>query len=219
MKRALHFPTKLNSRDIQKCNILFLSTLLLSVRLSSQSSISRRDVTATGVHKLRNTWSSLSEVICPRQSSTVLSKPKFGPRPPPRTPPKMPSFTTFTLTITHLIYPPTPPPARKKQPFSGVTKVYYGNVNAANPPLGVVIACVLFNLFLPKKWMVGKHGPRLPLILWSCRFKQKVVLLVDSMFRAGRAKFYADYYLSWCCVWIDRLLVHHMSSWPVSMLS
>ena len=39
-------------------------------------------------------------------------------------------------------------------------------------------------------------GPGSRLILWSCRFKQKVVLLVDSMFRAGGAKFYADYYLS-----------------------
>ena len=154
MKRALHFPTKLNSRDIQKCNILFLSTLLLSVRLSSQSSISRGDVTATGVPKLRNTWSSLSEVICPRQSSTVLSKPMFGPPPPP--PPAPLQIKNAFVHYFHINHntpylPPTPPPPRKKQPFWGVTKVYYGNVNAANPPLGVVIACVLFNLFLPKK--------------------------------------------------------------------
>ena len=27
MKRALHFASKLNSRDIQKCNLLFLGTL------------------------------------------------------------------------------------------------------------------------------------------------------------------------------------------------
>ena len=150
MKRALHFPTKLNSRDIQKCNILFLSTLLLSVRLSSQSSISRGDVTATGVHKLRNTWSSLSEVICPRQSSTVLSKPKFGPPPPPPLQIKNAFVHYFHINHNTPYLPPTPPPSQK-QPFWGVTKVYYGNVNAANPPLGVVIACVLFNLFLPKK--------------------------------------------------------------------
>ena len=37
MKCVLHFATKLNSRDIQKCNLLFLGTLLWSARLCLQS--------------------------------------------------------------------------------------------------------------------------------------------------------------------------------------
>ena len=124
MKRALHFPTKLNSRDIQKCNILFLSTLLLSVRLSSQSSISRRDVTATGVHKLRNTWSSLSEVICPRQSSTVLSKPKFGPPSPLQI--KNAFVHYFHINHNTPYLPPTPPPLAKNNPFWGLPRCIMG---------------------------------------------------------------------------------------------
>ena len=125
MKRALHFPTKLNSRDIQKCNILFLSTLLLSVRLSSQSSISRGDVTATGVHKLRNTWSSLSEVICPRQSSTVLSKPKFGPPPPPL---QIKNAFVHYFHINHntpYLPPPHPPPSQKTTLLGGYQGVLW----------------------------------------------------------------------------------------------
>ena len=111
MKRALHFPTKLNSRDIQKYNILFLSTLLLSVRLSSQSSISRGDVKATGVHKLRNMWSSLSEVIWTPKSSTVPSKPKFGPPPPPI---KNAFVHYFHIDHNTPYLPPSPPPSQKK---------------------------------------------------------------------------------------------------------
>ena len=68
---TLHFATKLNSRDIQKCNTLWF------VRLCSQSSISCAN--SARVHRLRNTWSSLWEVICHNKSSTVLSEPKFGP--------------------------------------------------------------------------------------------------------------------------------------------
>ena len=125
MKRALHFPTKLNSRDIQKCNILFLSTLLLSVRLSSQSSISRGDVTATGVHKLRNTWSSLSEVICPRQSSTVLSKPKFGPPPPPPLQIKNAFVHYFHINHNTPYLPPPPPPSQKTTLLGGYQGVLW----------------------------------------------------------------------------------------------
>ena len=119
MKRALHFPTKLNSRDIQKCNILFLSTLLLSVRLSSQSSISRGDVTATGVHKLRNMWSSLSEVIWTSKSSTVPSKPKFGP-PPPLI--KNAFVHYFHIDHNTPYLPPSPPPSQKKNCIGIVVK-------------------------------------------------------------------------------------------------
>ena len=35
--------------------------------------------TATGDHRLRNTWSSPWEVNCHKKSSTVLFEPKFGP--------------------------------------------------------------------------------------------------------------------------------------------
>ena len=71
MELTLHFATKLNSRDIQSV------TLLWFVRLCSQSSISRAN--SARVHRLRNTWSSLWEVICHNKSSKFFSEPKFGP--------------------------------------------------------------------------------------------------------------------------------------------
>ena len=56
MKRALHFATKLNSRGNQTC----ISFWVLSYDLFASA---RKAVfpapTATGVHRLRNTWSSL----------------------------------------------------------------------------------------------------------------------------------------------------------------
>ena len=96
----------------------------------------------------------------PSKCSTVLSEPKFGPPPPPKS--KMTWFTTFTLTIIHLIYPPPPPKSiifkfswedcksQEKletmlmQNFWGVTKVYCGNLKAANPPL--------LSVFDPWEW-------------------------------------------------------------------
>ena len=57
----LHLATKLNSRDIKKC-IVFREPsydLFASARKAVFSAL-----TATGVHRMRNTWSSLSEVIC-----------------------------------------------------------------------------------------------------------------------------------------------------------
>ena len=82
MKRALHFPTRLNSRDIQKCNILFLRTLLLSVRLSSQSSISRAHGDRRSQIEKHVVFSVRSNL--PSKCSAVLSEPKSGPPPSPQ---------------------------------------------------------------------------------------------------------------------------------------
>ena len=56
MKRTLHFATKLNSRDIIKCNCFWAPSydLIASVRKAVFPA-----PTATGVYRLRNTWSSL----------------------------------------------------------------------------------------------------------------------------------------------------------------
>ena len=62
MKRALHFATKLNSRDIEKCNCFGYPPMIC--------------VTATGGRECGG------EVTCHEKSSTVLSEPKFGPPPP-----------------------------------------------------------------------------------------------------------------------------------------
>ena len=72
MELTLHFATKLNSRDIQKCNPPMICSPLLTKQYLYCANSAR-------VHRLRNTWSSLWEVICHNKSSTVLSEPKFGP--------------------------------------------------------------------------------------------------------------------------------------------
>ena len=61
MKRALHFATKLNSRDIQKCNCFWVPSydLFASARKAVLPSPA-----APGVHRLRKRWLSLWEVIC-----------------------------------------------------------------------------------------------------------------------------------------------------------
>ena len=61
MKRALHFATKLNSRDIQKCNCFWVPSYDLFT--SARKAVFPAP-TAIGVHRLRNTWLSLWEVIC-----------------------------------------------------------------------------------------------------------------------------------------------------------
>ena len=76
MKRTLHFATKINSRDIQKCNC-FLGTFLWSVLLSISYANSNR----------RNTCSSLLQVICHKKVSTVLSEFSNVWSPPPPPPP------------------------------------------------------------------------------------------------------------------------------------
>ena len=78
MKRALHFSTKLNSMDIQKCNCVWVPSYDLFA--SARKAVFPAP-TATGFHRLSNTWSSLWEEIWHKKSSTVLSEPKFAPRP------------------------------------------------------------------------------------------------------------------------------------------
>ena len=56
MKRAWHFSTKLNSRDIKKCNCFWVPSYDLFA--SARKAVFPAP-TATGVHRLRNTWSSL----------------------------------------------------------------------------------------------------------------------------------------------------------------
>ena len=107
MNRALHFPTKQNSRDIRKFNCFWVPSYDL---FASPRKAVFPALTATGVHKfVRNMWSSLSEVICPPKVQQSLLNQSLD-QPPPQS--KMPWFTTFTLTTIHLIYPP-PPPAKK----------------------------------------------------------------------------------------------------------
>ena len=56
MERALDSATKLNSRDIQKCNCFWVPSYDL---FTSACKAVFPSPTATGVHRLRNTWSSL----------------------------------------------------------------------------------------------------------------------------------------------------------------
>ena len=55
MKRGLHFDIKLNSRDIQKCNCFLVPSYDL---FASSGKAAFPAPTATGVHRLRNKWSS-----------------------------------------------------------------------------------------------------------------------------------------------------------------
>ena len=56
MKHVLYFATKLNSRDIQKCDCLWVPSYDLFV--SARKAVFPAS-TATGFHRLRKTWSSL----------------------------------------------------------------------------------------------------------------------------------------------------------------
>ena len=56
MKQELHFATKLNSRDIQKCNCFSVPSYDLFA--SARKAVFLAPM-ATGVHQLRKTWSSL----------------------------------------------------------------------------------------------------------------------------------------------------------------
>ena len=116
MKRALHFTTKLNSRDIQKCDCFCVPShdLFASARKAVFPA-----PTATGVHRLRNTWSSLPSqrlvggVVwgrsnLPQKRSTVLSESKFGapkskiPESAPEFPPRQRSSATYRLAASKL---------------------------------------------------------------------------------------------------------------------
>ena len=79
MERSLHFATKLNSRDIQTCNCFWVPSY-------DQFASARKAVfpapTATGFHRLRNTWSSLWEVICHKKFQQYFLNQRLPPPPP-----------------------------------------------------------------------------------------------------------------------------------------
>ena len=62
MKHALHFATKLNSRDIKKCDCFWVPSYDLFA--SARKAVFPAPTATGSVHRLRNTWSSLWEVIC-----------------------------------------------------------------------------------------------------------------------------------------------------------
>ena len=90
MKGVLHFATKLNYSDIKRCTCFWVPSydLFASARKAAFPA-----PMATGVHKLRSTWSSLLSqmvdnysdnsadnlILSSSQSSTVLFELKFGP--------------------------------------------------------------------------------------------------------------------------------------------
>ena len=90
MKRVLYFATKLNSRDIQECDFLWVPSYDL---FASACKAVFPAPTATGFHRLRTSsclcplsdqWEGVwGKSNLPQKSSTVLSEPKFGPPPTP----------------------------------------------------------------------------------------------------------------------------------------
>ena len=81
MKRALDFATKLNSRDIQKCYCFLVPSYDLFA--SARKTVFPAP-TATVVHRLRNTWSSLWEVICRKIVQQPFLNQNLDPPPPPQ---------------------------------------------------------------------------------------------------------------------------------------
>ena len=75
MKRALHFVTKINSKDAS-------FTSRIEVQVKGQGIIPYNHVWWEGV------WGEWGRSNFPQKSSTILSEPKFGPTPPPPTPNK-----------------------------------------------------------------------------------------------------------------------------------
>ena len=76
MRCALHFATKLNSRDIQKCHCFWVPSndLFASARRSSISRANGDQRSQIEKHVAVSVKSDL-----PQKSSTVLSEPKSGP--------------------------------------------------------------------------------------------------------------------------------------------
>ena len=68
MKCTLHFATKLNSRDIQKCNWFWVPSCVM---FAYRKAVFPAPM-ATGVHRLRNKWLSLLSLLvnnyCDKQS-------------------------------------------------------------------------------------------------------------------------------------------------------
>ena len=72
MKRTLHFATKLNFRDIKKCNCFLVPSYDL---FASAHKAVFPALTTTGVHRLRKTWSSLlSQLITKKVQQAFLNQ-------------------------------------------------------------------------------------------------------------------------------------------------
>jgi len=75
MKHALHFATKLNSRDFKKCDGFWVPSYDL---FASALKAVFPTPAVPGVHRLKHMVISVRSNL-PHKSSTVLSGPKFGP--------------------------------------------------------------------------------------------------------------------------------------------
>ena len=92
MKRALHFATKLNSRDIQKCNCFWVPSYDLFA--SARKAVFPAPK-ATGVHRLGNTWSSLWEKNLPQKGQqSFLNQSLVAPIPQSKIPGSAPAEHT-----------------------------------------------------------------------------------------------------------------------------
>ena len=105
-KRALHFSTKLNSWDIPKCNCFCHKFCVPSYDLLSSV---RKAIfpapTATGVHTLRNKWSSpLSQLVTKKFNSHFWTK-LWTPSSPPQS--NIPGSATDVSLSVHTFNPET----------------------------------------------------------------------------------------------------------------
>ena len=89
MRRVSYFATKLNSRDIKKCDCLWVPPVICSPLLAKQNFPRLRQLaftdweTRSRLCLLSDWWEGgWGESNLPQKSSTVLSEPKFGPPPP-----------------------------------------------------------------------------------------------------------------------------------------
>ena len=93
MKRTLHFATKLNFRDIKKCNCFSVPSYDL---FASAHKAVFPALTTTGVHRLRKTWSSLlSQLITKKVQQAFLNQ--SLPPPPPCPQSKIPGSAPASL--------------------------------------------------------------------------------------------------------------------------
>ena len=82
MKRALHFATKLNSRDIKKCHCFWVPSYDLFA--SARKAVYGEGPRNYNVQPWLVGWGvgGVGEKQLPQKSSTGLSEPKFGPPTP-----------------------------------------------------------------------------------------------------------------------------------------
>ena len=97
MKHALHFASKLNSRDIQKCNLLILGTLLYMMLAKSVQSFlfeaQEEDVPRVPTFTSRI---QVHGTACHKKVRSVLSEPKFG---SPLHPESAPDLITMRINL------------------------------------------------------------------------------------------------------------------------